>query len=359
MSKRQFEANLMIATCLFSSVLPVVNAVASKTNISSEITAGVSSGSQSKTSVETSADKIQTLISQTMILNKIIAKQGSVVGTTGTDDAEKLEYKGVNKSTFKVFDVTDLMNTILKEQLKTDKTVKASDITIDKTVDQTTSNTDQTGDDENEQTSSTTQTSVAGESSSIEVSNSQSKDESTKKASDSGSATTSSAISKTSKSVGSGKNEGVVDESLMTKIKDLQKGDKLRELVANRAYKLSSSQLKTITTVKTEYDSKLKRDGIARVKLPIDGKFHAYYVVNTDTPKEAYATNADPIVIFTPVTNENGMYSDEFMIYPKSDSISKPTPKTPAKVTSVPMYQTGTKHQSWFRSLLDTIWNWF
>ncbi|MBS0936359.1 pilin N-terminal domain-containing protein [Lactiplantibacillus plantarum] len=383
MSKRQLAANLMVATFLFSSALPLLNAAAaSKSESSSEVVAKVTSNSQAKdsssakassetkktgdeiqkTSDETSTDKIQTLTSQTMIINKIIAKQGAMAGT---ESVASLEYKGVNGSTFKVYDVTELMTTILKEELKTDKTVKASDSEVDRVVDQTANEIDLKAESG---TASASSQSVASGDSSV-VSSSQSKDESTDKASDKDGASssqatssTSSATSGSSKSTASANDDGN-DAALLAKINDLRKGDKLRELVEKRAEKLSGSQLKSVATVKTAHDDQLKHDGIARVKLPIDGKYHAYYVVNTDTPKETYATNADPIVIFTPVTNEDGLYADDFMIYPKSDSVAKPTTKTmsktPEKVTTVPMYQTGAKQQSWFGNFLESIWNLF
>lgn len=382
MSKRQLAADLMIATFLFSSALPVLNAAAaSKSESSSEVVAKVTSNSQAKDSSsakassettktgeeiqkasdETSTDKIQALTSQTMIINKIIAKQGTMAGTVGTESVTSLEYKGVNGSTFKVYDVTELMTTILKEELKTDKTVKASDSEVDRIVDQTANEIDLKA--ESEKAGASSQSVASGDSS--VVSSSQSKDESTDKASDKDGASISQATSSTSSAAsGSSKSTAsATDSALLAKINDLRKGDKLRELVEKRAGKLSGSQLKSVATAKTAHDDQLKHDGIARVKLPIDGKYHAYYVVNTDTPKETYATNADPIVIFTPVTNEDGLYADDFMIYPKSDSVAKPTPKTmpktPEKVTTVPMYQTGAKQQSWFGNFLESIWNLF
>lgn len=386
MSKRQVAANLMIATCLFSAALPVLNAAAaSKKESSSEVVAKVTSNSSQakdsssakasdetkktsdeskKTSAETSTDKIQTLTSQTMIINKIIAKQGTMAGSVGTDSGTNLDYKGINGSTFNVYDVTELMTTIIKEELKTDKTVKASDSEIDRVVDQTANKIDVKS--KSETASASSQSGDSADSS--VVSSSQSKDESNDKASGkdgaSSSQATSSTASENSKSTASATDDST-DAALLAKINDLRKGDKLRELVAKRAEKLSGSQLKSVATAKTAHDDKLKHDGIARVKLPIDGKYHAYYVVNTDTPKETYATNADPIVIFTPVTNEDGLHADDFTIYPKSDSVVKPTPKTPKtpttpeKVTKVPLYQTGAKQQSWFGNVLESIWNLF
>ena len=85
--------------------------------------------------------------------------------------------------------------------------------------------------------------------------------------------------------------------------------------------------------------------------MPIDGKYHAYYVVNTETAKESYATNASPIVVITPVTENNGEYASEFTIYPKSDEVPKESEQGkeegPQKTeTTATMYQTGHKDQS-------------
>ena len=66
--------------------------------------------------------------------------------------------------------------------------------------------------------------------------------------------------------------------------------------IASRASKLDPKEMKSFAEVTTEHDSASKKDGVARVKIPIDGKYHAYYVVNTSTPKEAMAKNSDPIV---------------------------------------------------------------
>ena len=118
----------------------------------------------------------------------------------------------------------------------------------------------------------------------------------------------------------------------------MRKDDTLRKEIANRASKLDPKEMKSFAEVTTEHDSASKKDGVARVKIPIDGKYHAYYVVNTSTPKEAMAKNSDPIVVITPISDDNGKYSPEFTVYPKSEAIpptpTKPnTPQTPTTNT--------------------------
>ena len=118
----------------------------------------------------------------------------------------------------------------------------------------------------------------------------------------------------------------------------MRKDDTIRKEVASRAAKLDPKSMKTFAQVTTEHDKTSNKDGVARVKVPIDGKYHAYYVVNTETPKEAMAKNSDPIVILTPITDKDGKYSPEFTIYPKSEKIlpnapEKPEEKTPENKT--------------------------
>ncbi|KRL83942.1 pilin N-terminal domain-containing protein [Ligilactobacillus apodemi] len=126
----------------------------------------------------------------------------------------------------------------------------------------------------------------------------------------------------------------------------MRNGDSLRKELSERASKLNSDQLKVVT----------------EVTLPIDGKYHAYYVVNTETAKESYATNASPIVVITPVTDSDGNYATEFTIYPKSDTIEKeqPTQETPQKETTATMYQTRHKEDTSlfakFKKLLASFW---
>ena len=141
------------------------------------------------------------------------------------------------------------------------------------------------------------------------------------------------------------------DRELVGKVKELRQGDMLRKTISERAAKLNKEQLKVVTEVTTD------DQGQAEVILPIDGKYHAYYVVNTETDKESYATNASPIVVITPVTDTDGKYATEFTIYPKSDTIEKeqPAQAMPQKETTATMYQTGHKEDT---SLFAKIKKW-
>lgn len=136
------------------------------------------------------------------------------------------------------------------------------------------------------------------------------------------------------------------DKELISKIEELRKGDTIRKEVSEHVAKLNKDQLKSVAEVTTD------QNGSAETKLPIDGKYHAYYVVNTETAKESYATNSAPIVVITPVTDSQGMYAPEFTIYPKSNTLPKPT--TPEE-TQAKMYQTGHEDQSFFAKIM----NWF
>ncbi len=186
----------------------------------------------------------QTLKEQTMVLQKVIA--------TSEDDLNSDSLKGVNGAKFTVYDVTDLMNTIIKEKLKVSD-FAPTDEAIDKAV-------DKFNEDGKEVVNTTAD---------------------------------------------------------------------VKEEVASRAAKLDPKEMKTFAQVTTEHDKESNKDGVARVKLPIDGKYHAYYIVNTETPKEALAKNSDPIVLLTPVTDKDGKYTPEFKVYPKSDKITPETPNKP------------------------------
>lgn len=84
---------------------------------------------------------------------------------------------------------------------------------------------------------------------------------------------------------------------LVTKVDDLMRRNTLSETLATRAAKMNSIQMKLVTTLKTGHDAQLKADGAARVKLPV--------------------------VLLTAVTQTDGLYTDSFTIYPKSDTIPK------------------------------------
>lgn len=286
------------------------------------------SGAESATN-----DPVQTLKEQTMVIKKVIAKGGSQMATvtSGSESSDKDDQKspgiaesslkGVPNSKFVVYDVTELMNTIIKEKLGID----------DKQLEEV----------DSENNDATTDKSVAKKSeaeSSSEKSDSSKKDKQDDVKHESSVASTNGENSSESK-------EDSTDNSLSEKVRDLRNGDSLRKEISERASKLNNDQLKNVAEVTTD-DS-----GAATVKLPIDGKYHAYYVVNTETAKESYATNASPIVVITPVTENNGEYASEFTIYPKSDEVPKESEQGkeegPQKTeTTATMYQTGHKDQS-------------
>ncbi len=223
------------------------------------------------------------------------------------------------------------MNQVIKEELKSDE--NASDEAIDKaikddvaTATKAESSSSSTKKSDSAKWERTTESSTSSSSSSV--------------ASASSSSSTASSSSEAQSSKSSTKTASNDEESLISKIEDMRKNDTIRKEVLSRAEKLNASQLKKFAEVTTAKDNTLNKDGIARVKVPIDGKYHAYYVVNTDTAKESMATNSSPVVIITPVTNDNGEYSKDFTIYPKSTAI---TPTT----TTRKMVQTGKQTSFW------------
>ena len=138
-----------------------------------------------------------------------------------------------------------------------------------------------------------------------------------------------------------------------TDLSSTEELEKIQAEVLNRASKLNTDELKVVDTIKTS------DDGTAKVKLPVDGVYHAYYIVNTETPKDLYVSNSKPLVVLTPMTNDNGEYVNEFTVYPKSEELERPkeptpnNPEQPKEVTSVQMIQTG------HTSLFDKNINWF
>lgn len=364
-------------------------------------------------------DNPQNLKEQTMIIRKVIA--------TSEKDLSSDSLKGINGAKFTVYDVTDLMNTIIKEKLKmddSDPTDKQIDKAIDKASDSelqdfddnatadTTNNKEKSTDESNSKTdqskippvyrSSKSSTDKAKSESSQGKASSQAptvdkdKDQSSSlanskkqdgKSTDKKSNSQNSA--NTAKSDNKSNSEEEKDDSandaLVEQVEEMRKDDTLRKEIANRAAKLDPKEMKSFAEVTTEHDSASKKDGVARVKIPIDGKYHAYYVVNTSTPKEAMAKNSDPIVVITPISDDNGKYSPEFTIYPKSEAIpptpTKPnTPQTPTintpgskqpeqpqaqqeqpqhVVTEAKMYQTGRVTGFWNNvvSLVKNLFN--
>lgn len=327
-------------------------------------------------------DNPQTLKEQTMIINKVVAASEKDLSTNNL--------KGVNGAKFAVYDVTDLMNTIIKEEVKTDDS-KASDGDIDTAIDKANENsknqtTDIAGDktddkkdlkstesqkSESEKTddkdkvklppkyesgSKTESQSNVEDKKSVDQEKNETKDQKdddkskkveTDKSSDENQNETQSKEDKI-KEDSSNKEESSENEALIKKVEELRKNDTIRKKVAERAAKLDPKEMKKFADVTTAHDDGLKKDGIAKVKIPIDGKYHAYYVVNTETPKEAMAKNSDPVVVITPITDDNGKYSSEFYIYPKSEKITPNNPESKKPVvTETTMYQTGRSNNLW------------
>lgn len=351
----KFATSLMLSTVLLSSagtVLADQVKTTSETNVSQKGSTKESEASQdsskesSKLETDEGAteskenDAIQTLKEQKMVIKKVIAKGGSqmaiVTSNTAESDKEKSpgisesSLKGVPNSKFVVYDVTNLMDSIIKEKLGID----------DKQLEKADSGSNSATTSESTVEGKVSENPSTSESSSMKDKKDDSREE-YKQAS-----TTS-----TNSSKEGSESKNITDDQITEKVKDLRTGDSLRKEISERAAKLNKDQLKSIAEVTTG------EDGVAEVKLPIDGKYNAYYVVNTETAKESYATNASPIVVITPVADADGVYASEFMIYPKSDEIPKETPeKSPENVeTTATMYQTGHKDQS----LLSKLTSWF
>lgn len=304
-------------------------------------------------------DNPQSLKEQTMVIRKVIA--------TNEKDLNSDSLEGVNGSKFTVYDVTDLMNTIIKEKLKVDDSSPS-----DKQVDQALKEADNSNSQEEKSEADKSDSEEFDENSTEDNANktisnstnnkskipsayksvkSSSSDAKTEKASTqapeadldqtepkSSNSETSSSKSSSSTTVDDQSKSSVEksknaddksesdkkseeEEKLVAKVEQMRKDDTIRKEVASRAAKLDPKSMKTFAQVTTEHDKTSNKDGVARVKVTIDGKYHAYYVVNTETPKEAMAKNSDPIVILTPITDKDGKYSPEFTIYPKSEKV--------------------------------------
>lgn len=304
-------------------------------------------------------DNPQSLKEQTMVIRKVIA--------TNEKDLNSDSLEGVNGSKFTVYDVTDLMNTIIKEKLKVDDS-SPSDKQVDQALKEADNSNSQeekseadksdseefdensTEDNANKTISNSTnnKSKIPSAYKSVKSSSSDAKtekvstqapeadlDQTEPKSSNSETSSSKSSSSTTvddqsKSSVEKSKNaddksesdkKSEEEEKLVAKVEQMRKDDTIRKEVASRAAKLDPKSMKTFAQVTTEHDKTSNKDGVARVKVPIDGKYHAYYVVNTETPKEAMAKNSDPIVILTPITDKDGKYSPEFTIYPKSEKV--------------------------------------
>lgn len=352
MKYNKFATSLMLSTFLLSSagtVLADQVKTTSETNVSQSSTkesraSQDSSKESSKLETDEGAteskgnDAIQTLKEQKMVIKKVIAKGGSQMATVTSNTAEsdkekspgisESSLKGVPNSKFVVYDVTNLMDSIIKEKLGID----------DKQLEKANSESNDATTSESTVERKVSENSSTSESSSMKDKKDDPKEE-YKQAS-----TTS-----TNSSKESSESKNITDDQITEKVKDLRTGDSLRKEISERAAKLNKDQLKSIAEVTTG------EDGVAEVKLPIDGKYHAYYVVNTETAKESYATNASPIVVITPVTDDTGVYVSEFTIYPKSDEIPKETPEKSPVETTATMYQTGHQKTSVFTTLVNWV----
>ncbi len=314
-------------------------------------------------------DNPQNLKEQTMIIRKVVA--------TSEKDLSSDSLQGVNGAKFTVYDVTDLMNTIIKEKLKVDESnpsdkqvdnalakaddtdTKAQEMDLDtnNNAENSKENSESKKDDskippvykwsksssEKDKSSKTTEESKSS-------STTDKKDDSKDKSSSQSSVDSKSKSDKSddkaeasSKSSSEKEKDDDTDDALIEQVEEMRKDDTIRKEIASRAAKIDPKEMKTFAEVTTGHDSASKKDGVARVKLPIDGKYHAYYVVNTSTPKEAKVKNSDPIVVITPITDDNGKYSPEFTVYPKSEKIpDTPKPATP----NTPQSQSQTQSQN-------------
>lgn len=350
-----------------SSASSTTNTKADQTKDKSQTEDKTAADDQKDSSTEAQNDPIQMLKEQKMIIKKVIAKGGSKMATvtsgsdtSNSEDKSKTlgvsesDLKGVPNSKFVVYDVTDLMNSIIKEKLgvSDEDMQKVTDTDkADQTSESSVTDSEATGSSVKADTTKETKVDSAKNSesqkesktdsskkndTSKESKESENKEETSTNSSEKTKETSEKQSSKTESSTNDDSDQKS-DKELIEKVKELRKGDSLRKEISERAAKLNSDQLKSVAEVTTN------DQGTAETQLPIDGKYHAYYVVNTETPKESYATNASPVVVITPVTDKDGMYAPEFTIYPKSDEIPKEEtmPQETPKETTATMYQTG------------------
>lgn len=301
----------------------------SKVDTSSASTAASTSNSSSNSSSSSSESKTDTPKGGTSTSSSNESTKPTTSSSSQAPGLNQSDFKGVPNSKFVVYDVTDTMNSVIKEKLGVDEDKANAALQV--------AAAKETAEDKEKTKASDTESKASSNAKSTSTSTSGSSSSSTKE-------TTSNSLSKDASS--SSSSETKDDKELISKIEELRKGDTIRKEVSERAAKLNKDQLKSVAEVTTD------QNGTAETKLPIDGKYHAYYVVNTETAKESYATNSAPIVVITPVTDSQGMYAPEFTIYPKSNTLPKPT--TPEE-TQAKMYQTGHEDQSIFAKIM----NWF
>ena len=301
----------------------------SKVDTSSASTAASTSNSSSNSSSSSSESKTDTPKGGTSSSSSNESTKPTTSSSSQAPGLNQSDFKGVPNSKFVVYDVTDTMNSVIKEKLGVDEDKANAALQV--------AAAKETAEDKEKAKASDIESKASSNAKSTSTSTSGSSSSSTKE-------TTSNSSSKDVSS--SSSSETKDDKELISKIEELRKGDTIRKEVSERAAKLNKDQLKSVAEVTTD------QNGTAETKLPIDGKYHAYYVVNTETAKESYATNSAPIVVITPVTDSQGMYAPEFTIYPKSNTLPKPT--TPQE-SQAKMYQTGHEDQSLFAKIM----NWF
>lgn len=301
----------------------------SKVDTSSASTAASTSNSSSNSSSSSSESKTDTPKGGTSSSSSNESTKPTTSSSSQAPGLNQSDFKGVPNSKFVVYDVTDTMNSVIKEKLGVDEDKANAALQV--------AAAKETAEDKEKVKASDIESKASSNAKSTSTSTSGSSSSSTKE-------TTSNSSSKDVSS--SSSSETKDDKELISKIEELRKGDTIRKEVSERAAKLNKDQLKSVAEVTTD------QNGTAETKLPIDGKYHAYYVVNTETAKESYATNSAPIVVITPVTDSQGMYAPEFTIYPKSNTLPKPT--TPQE-SQAKMYQTGHEDQSLFAKIM----NWF
>ena len=301
----------------------------SKVDTSSASTAASTSNSSSNSSSSSSESKTDTPKGGTSSSSSNESTKPTTSSSSQAPGLNQSDFKGVPNSKFVVYDVTDTMNSVIKEKLGVDEDKANAALQV--------AAAKETAEDKEKAKASDIESKASSNAKSTSTSTSGSSSSSTKE-------TTSNSSSKDVSS--SSSSETKDDKELISKIEELRKGDTIRKEVSERAAKLNKDQSKSVAEVTTD------QNGTAETKLPIDGKYHAYYVVNTETAKESYATNSAPIVVITPVTDSQGMYAPEFTIYPKSNTLPKPT--TPQE-SQAKMYQTGHGDQSLFAKIM----NWF
>lgn len=297
MKATKYLASTAVLLSLAGTASPVLAATSTTPSDSSS-----EASASTVASVDTGALTKKT--KQTMEIRKIIA------------DTKK----PVAGAHFTVYDITDLLNKVLKEQTDTLLGDENSESSKDK------------GD-----SSSSTSSSSSSESTSSSESSEKSKKSSSAESTESSSEETDSSSSTSSEDSSSDAANTVTEDNI--DVSNLLRGEALNTELADRAGKLDN--------LKKFADGTTNDQGVYKFDVPIDGKYHAYYVVNDGT--EAHATASEPFVIITPVVGDDGIVQDSVSIMPKSDPIEDP-------VSEQKMVQTGSKN--FWDSLVEFFTGW-